>query len=185
VRAMVKGTLSQNGRLDILVNNAGVYMQGNLEATTLEAWERILATNLTGSFLCMKYAVPAMVEGGGGVIVNVSSEAGLVGIKGQVAYNVSKAGQIALTRSSAVDLAEKDIRVNCVCPGTTDTPLVQEAVNRAPDPVVARPRLEEIRPLTRLGTPEEIAAAVLYLASDEAGYTTGAILSVDGGYTAQ
>jgi NAD(P)-dependent dehydrogenase (short-subunit alcohol dehydrogenase family) len=119
------------------------------------------------------------------VIVNVASEAGLVGIRGQVAYNVSKAGMIALTRSCAVDLAEKGVRVNCVCPGTTDTPLVRQAVGRAPDPAAARRRLEGIRPLNRLGTPEEIASAILYLASSEAGYATGAILSIDGGYTAQ
>jgi NAD(P)-dependent dehydrogenase (short-subunit alcohol dehydrogenase family) len=185
VRTMVDRTVSQYGRLDILVNNAGIYMQGDVEKTSLKDWERILATNLTGAFLCMKYAVPAMIQQGGGVIVNVASEAGLVGIKGQVAYNVSKAGMIALTRSSAVDLAEKGIRVNCVCPGTTDTPLVQAAVSRAPDPAALRRQLEESRPLNRLGAPAEIASAILYLASDEVGYATGAILSVDGGYTAQ
>jgi NAD(P)-dependent dehydrogenase (short-subunit alcohol dehydrogenase family) len=182
---MVDRTVSHYGRLDILVNNAGIYIQGDVQKTSLEDWERILTTNLTGAFLCMKYAVPLMVQNGGGVVVNVASEAGLVGIKGQVAYNVSKAGMIALTRSSAVDLAEKGIRVNSVCPGTTDTPLVQEAVNRAPDPAAARRQLEEVRPLNRLGTPAEIASAILYLASDEAGYATGAVLSIDGGYTAQ
>jgi NAD(P)-dependent dehydrogenase (short-subunit alcohol dehydrogenase family) len=92
---------------------------------------------------------------------------------------------IALTRSCAVDLAERNIRVNCVCPGTTDTPLVQAAVNSAPDPVAARRHLEQVRPMNRLGTSEEIASAVLYMASLEAGYATGAILSLDGGYTAQ
>lgn len=185
VRAMVAGTLSHYGRLDILVNNAGIYVQGDVEKTSLRDWERILAVNLTGAFLCMKYAVPAIIQHGGGVVVNVASEAGLVGIKEQVAYNVSKAGLISLTRSSAVDLAEKGVRVNCVCPGTTDTPLVKAAVNKASDPAAARRRLEEIRPLNRLGTPKEIASAILYLASDEAGYATGAILSIDGGYTAQ
>ncbi len=185
VHALVNRTVDHYGRLDILVNNAGIYIQGDVEKTSLEDWERILATNLTGSFLCTKYAVPPMVQNGGGVIINVSSEAGLVGIKGQVAYNVSKAGQIALTRSCAVDLAEKGIRVNCVCPGTTDTPLVQAALSRAPDPIAMRRQLEAIRPLNRLGTPEEIASAILYLASDEAGYATGAILSMDGGYTTQ
>jgi len=185
VRTLVNRTVDHYGRLDILVNNAGIYMQGDVEDTPLADWERILATNLTGSFLCTRYAVPAMVQSGGGVIINISSEAGLVGIKGQVAYNVSKAGQIALTRSCAVDLAEKGIRVNCVCPGTTDTPLVQAALSRAADPVTLRRRLEAIRPLNRLGTPDEIASAILYLASDEAGYATGAVLSVDGGYTTQ
>jgi NAD(P)-dependent dehydrogenase (short-subunit alcohol dehydrogenase family) len=126
-----------------------------------------------------------MMERGMGVVINIASEAGLVGIKGQVVYNVSKGGMIALTRSCAVDLAGHGIRVNCVCPGTTDTPLVQAAVSQAPDPAAARRALEQVRPLNRLGTPEEIASAILYLASDEVGYATGAVLSVDGGYTTQ
>ena len=185
VSAMVDRVLNKWGRLDVLVNNAGIYMQADAIGTSLEDWESILAVNLTGPFLCTKHAVPAMQENGGGVIVNVSSEAGLVGIGGQVAYNTSKGGLIALTRGCAVDFADEGIRVNAVCPGTTDTPLVQEAVNRAPDPAAARRELEEVRPLNRLGRPEEIASAILYLASDEAGYATGSILSIDGGYTAQ
>jgi NAD(P)-dependent dehydrogenase (short-subunit alcohol dehydrogenase family) len=185
VRRAIEHVVERWGHLDVLVNNAGIYRQGDITQTTTEDWERIMAVNLTGAFLFTRQVVPVMVTQGSGVIVNVASEAGLVGIKGQVAYNVSKAGMIALTRSCAVDLAEKGVRVNCVCPGTTDTPLVREAVGRAPDPRVARRRLEEIRPLNRLGTPDEIASAILYLASSEAGYTTGAILSIDGGYTAQ
>ncbi len=185
VQAMVENVTERWGRLDILVNNAGIYYQADVVGTPSEVWDKILAVNLTGAFLCTKYAVPVMVRGGGGVVVNVASEAGLVGIKGQVAYNVSKGGMIALTRSCAVDLAERGIRVNCVCPGTTDTPLVRAAVNRASDPAAARRALEAVRPLNRLGKPEEIAAAILYLASSEAGYATGAILSVDGGYTTQ
>mgnify|MGYP001580796016 CR=1 FL=1 len=185
VQAAIRQAVDRWGRLDILVNNAGIYMQADVLGSSLGDWERILAINLTGAFLCTKHAVPAMLATGGGVIVNVASEAGLVGIKGQVAYNVSKGGMIALTRSCAVDLADKGVRVCCVCPGTTETPLVQEAVARAPDPAAARRQLESSRPLNRLGRPEEIAAAILYLASDEAGYATGAILSVDGGFTAQ
>lgn len=185
VRWMVEQVLGHWGRLDVLVNNAGVYRQGDVLTTSTEEWREILETNLTGVYFCTKQVVPAMMQSGGGSIVNVSSEAGLVGIKGQVAYNVSKGALINFTRSCAVDLAEKGIRVNCVCPGTTDTPLVRAAVARAPDPAAARRHLEEVRPLNRLGTPEEIAAAILYLASDQAGYATGAILSVDGGYTAQ
>jgi len=185
VRRAIEHVASRWGHLDVLVNNAGIYRQGDVTQATTEDWESILAVNLTGAFFFTKYAVPVMVSHGSGVIVNVASEAGLVGIKGQVAYNVSKAGLIALTRSCAVDLADKGVRVNCVCPGTTDTPLVREAVGRAPDPAAARRRLEEVRPLNRLGTPDEIASAILYLASSEAGYATGAILSIDGGYTAQ
>jgi NAD(P)-dependent dehydrogenase (short-subunit alcohol dehydrogenase family) len=185
VQAMVESVTGRWGHLDVLVNNAGIYYQADVVDTPFDVWNNVLAVNLTGAFLCTKYAVPAMVRGGGGVVINVASEAGLVGIKGQVAYNVSKGGMIALTRSCAVDLAGRGVRVNCVCPGTTETPLVREAVNRAPDPAAARRALEEIRPLNRLGRPEEIASAVLYLASGEVGYATGAILSVDGGYTAQ
>lgn len=185
VQAMIRQVVDRWDRLDVLVNNAGVYMQGDVTQTSLEDWERILRINVTGAFLCSKYAAPVMIAQKRGVIVNVASEAGLVGIQGQVAYNVSKGAMIALTRSCAVDLAEHGIRVNSVCPGTTATPLVEAAVNRADDPAAARRHLEQIRPANRLGTPEEIASAILYLASDEAAYATGAILSIDGGYTAQ
>jgi NAD(P)-dependent dehydrogenase (short-subunit alcohol dehydrogenase family) len=185
VERMMDEVLKRWGHLDVLVNNAGTYFQGDVTGTPLETWNMVMAVNLTGAFLCTKYAVEAMAKDHRGVIINVASEAGLVGIKGQVAYNVSKGGMIALTRSCAVDLAPLGIRVNCVCPGTTATPLVAAAVNRAPDPLAARRALEQIRPLNRLGTPEEIASAILYMTSDDAGYATGAILSVDGGYTAQ
>jgi len=181
---MVRRVLDLWGHLDILINNAGIYFQGDVEQTPLEQWQRVLDVNVTGMFLCTKYAVPAMLKSGG-VIVNVASEAGLVGIPGQVAYNVSKGAVIAFTRSCAVDYARKGIRVNCVCPGTTDTPLVQQAINRSPDPVAARRHLEQVRPLNRLGKPEEIAAAILALASDRLGYATAAVFSIDGGYTAQ
>jgi len=185
VQALVEAILHKWGRLDVLVNNAGIYLQADAVGTAEAAWNKLMAVNLTGSFLCIKHAVPAMMRGKGGAIVNVASEAGLVGIRNQVAYNVTKAGLIALTRSCAVDFASRGVRVNCVCPGTTDTPLVQDAVRRAADPAAARRALEQVRPLNRLGTPEEIAAAILFLASDCAAYATGAVLSVDGGYTAQ
>jgi NAD(P)-dependent dehydrogenase (short-subunit alcohol dehydrogenase family) len=165
VQGMVEDVTARWGRLDILVNNAGIYYQADVVDTPSDVWNDVLAVNLSGAFLCTKYAVPAMIRGGGGAVINVASEAGLVGIKGQVAYNVSKGGMIALTRSCAVDLAGQGVRVNCVCPGTSDTPLVHEAVNRASDPAAARRALEEVRPLNRLGKPEEIAAAILYLAS--------------------
>jgi NAD(P)-dependent dehydrogenase (short-subunit alcohol dehydrogenase family) len=185
VRALIDAVLSRWGRLDVLVNNAGIYYQADAVNTPESVWNNIMAVNLTGAFFCIKHAVPAMLQVKGGAIINVASEAGLVGIRNQVAYNVSKGGLIILTKSCAVDFAAKGIRVNCVCPGTTDTPLVRAAVGRAPDPRAARRALEEVRPANRLGEPEEIAAAILYLASESAGYATGAVLSVDGGYTAQ
>ena len=185
VKAMVDEIVAKYHKVDILVNNAGIYHQGDVLSTPLDIWNKILGVNLTGAFLCTKYAAAAMVQQGSGVIINVASEAGLVGIKGQVTYNVSKGGMLQLTRSCAVDFADKGIRVNCVCPGTTETPLVKAAVNRAKDPQAARRALESVRPLNRLGTPEEIASAILFLASDEVAYATGAVLSVDGGFTVQ
>jgi NAD(P)-dependent dehydrogenase (short-subunit alcohol dehydrogenase family) len=183
VRALVDVVTRRWGRLDVLVNNAGVYAQANAVETSLETWRRIIAINLTGAFLCTKYAVPAMADGG--VIVNVASEAGLIGIAGQVAYNVSKGGLINLTKSCAVDFAERGIRVNAVCPGTTFTPLVQQALDGSDDPAATLRHLEQVRPLGRLGTPEEIAAAIIFAASPEAGYMTGAVISIDGGNTAR
>jgi len=184
VKTLMEATRDRFGRLDVLVNNAGIYVQGDATATSLADWQKLMAVNLTGAFLCTKYAAEAL-SANRGAIVNVASEAGLVGIANQVAYNVSKAGVIGLTRSCAVDFASRGVRVNCVCPGTTWTPLVKAACDRADDPVAARRRLESIRPLDRLGKVEEIASAILYLASDEAGYATGSVLSIDGGYTAQ
>lgn len=185
VLSMVSQVISKWQRLDVLVNNAGIYYQANAFDTPLDVWNKVMAVNLTGPFLCTKYTVPRMVKSGGGAIVNVASEAGLVGIKGQIAYNVSKGGLIAFTRSCAVDFAPLGIKVNCVCPGTTETPLVQKAISQAPNPRAARKALEECRPLNRLGRPEEIASAILYLAREDVGYASGAILSIDGGYTAQ
>lgn len=186
VKAMVDATLKEYGRLDILVNNAGIYTKGDVLTATEDDWDRLMRVNLKGAFLCMKLCVPKMIETAqGGVVVNVASEAGLVGIAGQVVYNVSKAGVILLTKSSAVDLAGKGIRVNCICPGTTETPLVAASINQDPDPAAARRALESCRPLNRLGKVEEIAHGIVFLASCEAGYATGAVLSMDGGYTAQ
>jgi len=182
---MARTAVETYGQIDILVNNAGIYVQANAVEMTEEDWDRILDVNLKGVFLCSKHCISEMIKGGGGSIVNIGSEAGIVGIKNQVAYNVSKGGIIALTKSTAVDFAAHNIRVNCVCPGTTETPLVKAAVERAQDPAAARRALEEVRPANRLGRPEEVAAGILYLASDESPYATGSILSIDGGYTAQ
>lgn len=186
VEKMVRSTINTYGKLDILVNNVGIYLQASVVDTSEEDWDQILDVNLKGVFLCCKYSIPVMIKGGkGGVIVNVGSEAGIVGIKKQVAYNVSKSGIIALTKSIAIDFAADNVRANCVCPGTTETELVKEVLNRTSDPERVRRELEIVRPANRLGQPEEIAAGILYLASDESPYATGAMLSIDGGYTAQ
>ena len=185
VQRMVKTILELYGRLDILVNNAGIFTEGSVVETTEEDWNRVLGVNLDGVFLCMKYCIPEMIKRGGGVIVNVGSEAGLVGIRNQVAYNVSKSGVIALTKSTALDFAENNIRVNCLCPGRVLTPLVEKVISDSEDPEATRRVLSDDRPLKRMGAPEEIAAGILFLASDETPYATGTVLSIDGGYTAQ
>jgi len=186
VERMIKFTIKTYGKLNILINNAGIYLQADVVKTSEKDWNWIMDINLKGAFLCCKYSIPEMMKNReGGVIINVGSEAGIVGIKKQVAYNVSKSGIIALTKSIAVDFAMNNIRANCVCPGTTETALVKDALSKAPDPEKIRRELESVRPANRLGKPEEIAAGILYLASDESSYATGAVLSIDGGYTAQ
>ena len=185
VKNIVKDVMNRFGRIDILINNAGIYYQGDVIETPEEEWDKVMAVNLKGMYLCSHYVIPIMLGGNGGVVVNVASEAGLVGIAGQVAYNVSKAGVISLTKSMAVDFGRQGVRVNAVCPGTTETPLVKNALKRSKDPEKERRKLEECRPLNRLGRPEEIAAAILAMASDNLGYATGSVLSIDGGYTAK
>ncbi len=185
VKRMIQESLKNYGKIDILVNNAGIYMKGDVVSTSEGDWDRILNVNLRGVYLSSKYTILEMIKKGGGSIVNVASEAGLVGIKNQVVYNVSKAAVIMLTKSIAIDFAEKGIRINNVCPGTTETPLVEAAIQKEKDPKKARKALEECRPANRLGKPEEIASAILSMASDELGYATGSSLVIDGGYTAQ
>ncbi len=168
---------------DVLVNNAGIYRQGDAGTTGEEEWRLVLAVNLDAAFYASKAFLPHLRKNGG-VIVNVASEAGLRAIRNQVAYNVSKAGMIALTKSLAVDLAPLQVRANAVCPGTTRTPLVEKVLRTAADPAATLRTLEGVRPANRLGDPAEIARAVVFLASPDVGYATGAVLSVDGGFTA-
>ncbi len=183
VQRMVQEAMEAYGRIDVLVNNAGIFMPGNVVQTSEADWQHIMDVNLTGIFLCMKYTIPQMVKQRGGSIVNVSSEAGLVGICDMLAYTVSKAGIIALTRSTALDFVGDHIRVNCVCPGRVLTPLVEEHIALSEDREAARVRLSSDRPMMRMGQVDEIAAGILYLASDESPYATGSVLAIDGGYT--
>ena len=184
VRQMVKTTIDAFGRIDILINVAGIFAEGDVVHIAEDVWDRVMEVNLFGTFLCMKYCIPEMIKVGGGAVVNIASEAGLVGIANQVAYNVSKSGVIALSKSAAVDFADKNVRINCLCPGRTLTPLVEEVINESENPETTRRVLSEDRPLKRMGKPEEIAAGILFLASDDAKYAIGSILSIDGGYTA-
>jgi NAD(P)-dependent dehydrogenase (short-subunit alcohol dehydrogenase family) len=183
-RHLVDATLAQAGRLDALVNNAGVHRLGTAAELEDADLDRLLVVNLRAAMRLAVLAVRAMRERGGGVIVNVSSEAGLVAVPGQVAYNVTKAGLVMLTRCIAVDHAADGIRAISVCPGTTRTPLVDEAIRSAADPAAHEQWLSSNRPAKRLGTPGEIAAAIVFAASEQASFMTGTEIVVDGGYTA-
>jgi NAD(P)-dependent dehydrogenase (short-subunit alcohol dehydrogenase family) len=170
--------------LGLLVNSAGTHFLATLPETEPERWDELMQLNLRAAALMARAAIPAMQAAGGGVVVNVSSEAGLVAVPGQVAYNVSKAALLMLTKSIAVDHAEDGIRAVSICPGTTRTALVEAAIESAPDPAAHERWLASARPAKRLGNPEEIAAAIVFVASDEVSYMTGSHLVIDGGYTA-
>ena len=173
------------GRLDILVNNAGViYRDKTAIETDLAEWEHTLAVNATGTFLMSRAAVPAMVETGGGAIVNNASYFGLVGGRGAAAYCAAKGAVVLLTKAMALDHAPDGIRVNCVCPGSVETPMLHQEMEEMGGADRVRHLFEQKHPLGRISQPEEIARAMLFLASDEASFITGAALPVDGGLTA-
>lgn len=182
---LVDEALAWAGRLDALVNNAGLHALASTLETDDATWDRIMSINLRAAFQLARAAIPAMAAQGGGTIVNVASEAGLVAVEGQVAYNVSKAGMIMLTRSIAVDHADQGIRAVSVCPGTTETPLVRAAIESAPDPAAHARMLASTRPAQRLGHVEEIAAAIAFVIGGEVPFMTGSELVIDGGYTAR
>ncbi len=173
--------LDDGGGLDVLANVAGIGSTTNAPDTPLEVWERVFAVNARGTFLCCKHAIPGMAARGGGSIVNMGSIAGMVGLRDRAAYCASKGAVVALTRALAVDHVREGVRVNVVCPGTTDSPWVRRLVEDAGESLDA---LRARQPMGRLGTPEEIAEAVLYLASDAAAFVTGSVLVIDGGLTA-
>jgi NAD(P)-dependent dehydrogenase (short-subunit alcohol dehydrogenase family) len=184
VEAAVAAVAERFGAPDVAVLSAGLLVRGAAESTSRSTWDEVLDVNLTGVFLVAREVAKRMRAAGRGSIVMVSSEAGLKGIRGLAAYSVAKAGVVELARCMALDLADVGVRVNCVCPGTTRTPMVLEAVAKEPDPDAELARYANARPLRRLGTPDEIAAAIVYFASDAAAYATGAVLAVDGGFTA-
>jgi NAD(P)-dependent dehydrogenase (short-subunit alcohol dehydrogenase family) len=167
--------------LDVLANVAGIGSTTNAPDTPLEVWEDVLAVNATGTFLCCKHAIPGMVARGGGAIVNMASVAGMIGLRDRAAYSASKGAVIALTRALAIDHVGDRVRVNAVCPGTVDSPWVRRLVDEVGESLDA---LRARQPMGRLGTPEEIAEAVLYLASDQAAFVTGTAFVIDGGLTA-
>ena len=181
VRNAIKQVTDKYGRIDILLNNAGIQIGlRRVEDIDEQDWDRLMNVNLKGVFLCCKYVIPSMTESGkGGSIVNIASQLGLVGLDNHSAYCATKGGVINFTRAVAADCAPYHIRVNCICPGSIDTPLTRGSF-RSEDEV--RSHMAK-HMLNRQGTTQEVAASALYLASDESSFTTGSALVIDGGYT--
>jgi meso-butanediol dehydrogenase/(S,S)-butanediol dehydrogenase/diacetyl reductase len=185
VKRMIDETVKAFGRLDVIVNNAGYGTFGTVVDIEESEWDALMAVNVRGVFLCCKHAIAAMKKTGGGTIVNVASVVAAIGIRNRAAYVASKGAVAALTRAISLDHVGEGIRCNAVAPGTIDTPYYDDVIARAPDKAAFRKGLEARQPVGRLGTPEEIAAGILFLASDESRFAHGTILTIDGGFTAQ
>jgi NAD(P)-dependent dehydrogenase (short-subunit alcohol dehydrogenase family) len=183
IAAMLNAALETYGGLDVLFNNAGIEGESaRLADSSEENWDRVLAVNLKGVFLGMKHALPLMAARGGGSIINTASVAGLVGWHGAGAYSASKAGVANLTRTAAIEYARHGVRVNAVCPGIIHTPMLDRIEG---EHSAQRDRLATLQPIPHIGEPDDIARMVLFLASDESKFVTGAMMTVDGGYTAR
>ena len=182
VQAALRKTTDAFGRLDFALNNAGVEPKKLVPTAEVdeEEWDRIMGIDLRGVFLCMKYEIPLMLAQGGGAIVNTSSGAGVIGIKNNAVYTAAKHGVIGLTRAAALEYAAKHVRINAVCPGYIDTPMIERFAGRGEE---ARAKVIAEEPIGRMGTPEEIAATVVWMCSDAAGFMVGHALVVDGGQT--
>jgi len=184
VRALVARTVETYGSLQVVVNNAAYWIAGTVEETSEEDWERMMATNLKGVFLLCKQALPELRRAGGGVIVNIGSVLGLVGMKRRAAYATSKGGLVQLTKAMALDHAAEGIRVNCICPTLVDTAMGQDSLQQAGDAAAELARRIARIPLGRMGTPEDVAHLALFLASEDSSWLTGAAIPLDGGVTA-
>ena len=182
IQAMIARTIERFGRLDVLVNNVGYHISKNVEQTSEQEWEFLIATNLRSTFLCSKYAVPHLKETKGSII-NISSMVGLVGQANAVAYASTKGGQIAMTKSMAIDLAPYGVRVNAICPGWIATPLVDDWFSQQEDEAASRKYIYGQHPMGRIGTSEECGRAALFLATEDASFITGVALPLDGGVT--
>ena len=183
IQAMIRRTVDHFGRLDVLVNNAGYHISKNIEETSEDEWEFIQNTNLRSTFLCSKYAIPHLRRTKGNII-NISSMVGLVGQPNAGAYSATKGGQIAMSRGMAIDFAPDGIRVNVICPGWIQTPLVEDWFGQQEDEAAAREYIYGRHPLGRIGTIEECGKAALFLATnDDSAFVTGITLNIDGGIT--
>ncbi|MGH9451419.1 MAG: SDR family NAD(P)-dependent oxidoreductase [Terriglobia bacterium] len=181
VEAAVAAAQSELGRIDVLANVVGIASEAPVHQMDLAEWDRILRVNLTGMFLTSKYVVPGMLSLGHGSIVHITSVQALMGFAGYPHYAASKGAIISLTRQMAREYAAKKIRVNCIAPGTVETPLNVEVLSRAPDPAALRAGWEKMHPIGRIGRPIDIAYGALYLACDESSWVTGHCLVIDGG----
>ncbi|HEX9855319.1 MAG TPA: SDR family NAD(P)-dependent oxidoreductase [Acidimicrobiia bacterium] len=183
--AVVSSVVADLGSLDVVFNNAGIiFRERTVPETSVDEWDATFDVNVRGTFLVSRAAIPVMVGGGGGVIVNNASYFGLVGGRGTAAYSASKAAVVLLTKSMALDHARQGIRVNCVCAGSVDTPMLRNEMDEMGGAEQVRHIFEEKHPIGRIASPDEIAKAVLFLASDDASFVTGVALPVDGGITA-
>jgi NAD(P)-dependent dehydrogenase (short-subunit alcohol dehydrogenase family) len=185
VRRAAERVLSRWGVIDVLVNNAGSELNKTYDETTIDEWDRVLDTDLKGPWLLCKYFVPSMVEQGAGSVINVSSLNGLVGFPLSTAYGSAKGGLVVFTKDMAIELATSGVRINCVCPGVIQTPMMERWTDLMPDKEEAKAMLRGVMPIGRMGTAEEVAGAILFFASEDSSLCQGAVLSVDGGFTAQ
>ena len=179
----INESLTYLSNINILVNNAGIGKSGNILTTTNNDWDEIIKVNLTGTYLVTKHCLENLINSKNGSIVNIASVAGIVAVKDRFAYCTSKGGVISLTKSIALDFVKENIRANAICPGTVNTPWIERITQDYENPTEARELMRQRQPLGRLGEPEEIAQAAIYLASDESKFITGTTLVIDGGLT--